>query len=361
MSKRTPLHSCHKAAGARLVDFAGWEMPLHYGSQVEEHHAVRRSAGMFDVSHMCQVDIAGDGSTDFLRRVFANDVGPVAVGRALYGCLLNETGGVIDDGIAYRFGDHDWRLVINAATRDKDIAWLHRQAEGLPLEIRERTDRAMIAIQGPEARERVHGVLAEDLAGAASGIGRFRLTWNGDTCVARTGYTGEDGYEIMLPAGEAEALWDALAQAGVRPVGLGARDTLRLEAGMALYGHEMDEEVTPLEAGLGWTVAWEPEDRAFIGREALERQRSAGVARRLVGLLLEGRGVARAGQRVATDAGDGEVTSGGFSPTIGQSIALARIPVGAGERVEIEIRGRPVPARVVKTPFVREGEVRITP
>lgn len=359
MARTTPLHERHAAAGARMVDFAGWDMPLHYGSQLGEHKAVREAAGMFDVSHMTQVEIRGTQATDFLRHALANDVAGMDDGKALYSCLLNDDGGVVDDGIVYRLGEGLYRLVINAATRDKDLAWLERIAADFAVDLRERDDLAMLAVQGPEARERVHAVLTGDLVEHARALGRFRLVTAGQTGVARTGYTGEDGYEIMLPGPEAVGLWDSLLDAGVRPAGLGARDTLRLEAGMPLYGHEMDEETSPLVAGLAWTIAWEPADRAFRGRAALERERAAGVDRHLVGLSINGRGVARAQQVVSTAAGDGRVTSGGFSPLINGSIALARVPVdvGPGDEVTIDMRGRPVGARVVRYPFVRGGRV----
>jgi len=358
-SRRTPLYELHADAGARIVDFAGWQMPIHYGSQLHEHHAVRRDAGMFDVSHMNQLDLAGPDASDFLRHVFANDVARMDDGKALYGCLLNESAGVIDDGIVYRVDDTHYRFVLNAATRDKDLDWLRGHARDFDLELRERDDLAMIAVQGPNARERVHGILGTGLAEAAGNLKRFRFTIDGDTWIARTGYTGEDGYELMLPGDEATETWNALHQAGVRPIGLGARDTLRLEAGMALYGHEMDEETTPLEAGLGWTIAWEPESRAFIGREALARQRGQGAARVLTGLVLTGRGIAREQLTVSTDAGEGVVTSGGFSPTLERSIALARVPAGADPDCEVMIRNRAVPARMVDYPFVRNGRPRV--
>lgn len=358
MARRTPLHDRHREAGARLVDFAGWDMPVDYGSQIAEHHAVRRDAGMFDVSHMTQIDLGGAGAEAFLRTLCANDVARLDDGGALYTCLLNGDGGVVDDGIVYRLAPQSYRLVVNAATRDKDWAWIERHAAGFDVACTARDDQAMIAVQGPNARERAHGALPPALAGTAAEIERFHMAAAGDALVARTGYTGEDGYEIMLPADDAPALWDALATAEVRPAGLGARDTLRLEAGMALYGQEMDEEVSPLEAGLGWTVAWEPADRRFLGRDALERQRAAGVPQRLAGLVLEGRGIARAHQPVDTDAGAGETTSGGYAPTLDRSIALARVPADATEIRAIMVRNRRIEARVAKYPFVRNGRPR---
>jgi aminomethyltransferase len=354
--RRTPLHAAHLAAGARLVDFSGWEMPIHYGSQLEEHHQVRRAAGMFDVSHMTVVDLQGEGARPFLSRLLANDVARLQrPGKALYSCMLNERGGVIDDLITYFLTEDRFRLVVNAATRVKDLAWLERQALAFPVEVIERAELAMIAVQGPQARARALAVLPGKLAGEAEGLAAFFACAAGDWFVARTGYTGEDGFEITLPGGEAEGLWNALLAGGVKPCGLGARDTLRLEAGMNLYGQDMDEDVTPLESGLGWTVAMQ-DQQAFIGREALQAQRAQGVARRFVGLVLEDRGVLRAGQTVVTSAGEGVTTSGGFSPTLQRAIALARIPAGAAGDCTVEVRGRRLRARVVQPPFVRHGQ-----
>lgn len=353
--QRTPLHAAHLTAGARMVDFSGWEMPVHYGSQIEEHHQVRRDAGMFDVSHMTVVDLGGDRARPFLSRLLANDVGRLReAGKAMYGCMLNERGGVIDDLITYFLNERHFRLVVNAATRAKDLAWLRRQAEPFGVDVSERADLAMIAVQGPQARERALTVLPRSLAKPARELGPFFACADGDWFVARTGYTGEDGFEITLPAAAAMPLWKALLDAGVRPCGLGARDTLRLEAGMNLYGQDMDEEVTPLESGLGWTVAMQDE-RPFIGREALEAQRAAGVRRRFVGLVLEDRGVLRGGQAVATPDGEGVTTSGGFSPTLQRAIALARVPTGEAGECTVEVRGRSLRARIVRPPFVRHG------
>jgi aminomethyltransferase len=361
MGQRTPLFDEHERLGARIVDFGGWDMPLHYGSQIEEHHAVRTAAGMFDVSHMTVVDVTGPGARDYLRRLLANDVGRLAEpGKAMYGCLLDEAGGVIDDLIVYLLAEETYRLVVNAATRDKDMAWIDKQAGGFEVAIRERPDLAMIAVQGPQARERAAGALPEADRDTALALKPFAAARLGDLFVARTGYTGEDGWEIVVPGEHAAALWRGLESAGVRPCGLGARDTLRLEAGMNLYGQDMDETTTPLESALGWTVAWEPGDRDFIGRGALEVQRTEGAPRRLVGLLLEDRGVLRAHQKVVVEGiGDGEVTSGSFSPTLGRSIGFARVPAGTGERVAVEVRGRLLSARVVRPPFVRQGKAKI--
>ena len=357
MTQKTVLNDAHRRLGARMVDFGGWDMPLNYGSQIDEHHQVRRDAGMFDVSHMTVVDLSGERCRDFLRHLVANDVDKLkGDGRALYTCMLNADGGVIDDLIVYRRGDNDWRLVVNAATRDKDLAWIAEQAAAFDVVVMERPELAMIAVQGPNARDKAMSVLPESERAAIEALPRFAAHGFGDWFVARTGYTGEDGFEIVLPESEAEAFWQALLDAGVQPAGLGARDTLRLEAGMNLYGQDMDESTTPLEAALAWTVAWEPADRDFIGRAALQAQKAAGVPRRMVALVMDERGVLRHGQRVITDAGDGEILSGSFSPTIGKAIAFARVPAGAGDELKVDIRGRELPLRRVKAPFVRDGK-----
>ena len=362
MGDRTPLFEEHQRLGARIVDFGGWDMPLHYGSQIDEHHAVRRRAGMFDVSHMTVVDLDRADVRPWLRHLLANDVDRLQEpGRALYSCMLNETGGVIDDLIAYDLGGNRYRIVVNAATRAKDLAWLERHAAGHDVAVRERPDLAMIAVQGPEARELAASLLLSDAhREAALMLQPFQAAELGELFVARTGYTGEDGWEIILPAARAAVFWRGLEQAGAAPCGLGARDTLRLEAGMNLYGQDMDEDSSPLESGLGWTVAWQPADRDFIGRRALEAQRDSGPLRKLVGLLLQDKGVLRSHQRVVVEGiGEGEITSGGFSPTLGRSIAFARVPAGSGERVQVDVRGRLLAARVVRPPFVRLGKARI--
>jgi aminomethyltransferase len=360
MGLKTPLYDTHLAAGARMVDFGGWDMPVNYGSQLEEHHAVRRDAGMFDVSHMLSIDIVGQRAGDFLRYVLANDVAKLTTpGKALYSCMLNADGGVLDDLIVYGLDDARYRVVVNAGTREKDIEWLRRHAAAFQVEVRPRTEFAMIAVQGPNARDKVASVLHEH-ATAILELKPFTGRELGDYFVSRTGYTGEDGVEIALPAGEAPTLWQRLRAAGVAQCGLGARDTLRLEAGMNLYGNDMDENATPLESGLAWTVAFDPADRDFVGRAALEEQRKAGVARKLVGLILEERGVLRSHQKVVVEnIGEGEITSGTFSPTMERSIAFARVPAATGERVQVDIRGKLLPARVVKFPFVRNGKVLV--
>ncbi|MDH5785401.1 MAG: glycine cleavage system aminomethyltransferase GcvT [Chromatiales bacterium] len=358
MPKQTPLYATHVAEGAKLVDFAGWDMPIHYGSQLEEHHMVRRAAGIFDVSHMCVVDLHGNRSRDLLRFLMANDVARLDAtpGKALYSCMLNERGGVIDDLIIYHMETVWYRLVVNAGTRDKDLAWLVRHASSFDVEVIERTDLAMVAVQGPEARNKVHSVLEGD-AVKVEGLSRFSAAEVGELFIARTGYTGEDGYEIVVPTEQVEDLWHKLREVGVTPCGLGARDTLRLEAGMNLYGQDMDENTSPLISGLAWTVAMNPEGRKFIGREVLEAERERGIGQRLVGLLLEEKGVLRAHQKVIVEGvGEGETTSGSFSPTMGKAIALARIPAGDAEECLVEIRGRQLKARIVKPPFVRNGK-----
>ena len=354
MGRRTPLYEAHLAAGGSMVDFAGWDMPLHYGSQVAEHHAVRGAAGMFDVSHMCAVDLHGAGALALLRLVLANDVGTLDPGRGLYSVMCNESGGVVDDVIVYRLGD-GFRVVVNSATTQQDLAWLDRHATG-DVAMQARTDLSLIAVQGPDAR-RLTAKALPDLHQVTDSLRPFDAVTQGEIFVARTGYTGEDGLELAVPDHSARSVWDALLGAGVRPAGLGARDTLRLEAGLNLYGSDMDQQTSPLESGLGWTVAWQPSERDFIGRSALQAMRSAVPSRR-VGLLLQARGVMRAGQPVRTDDGEGVVTSGSFSPTMGRSIALARVPTGTATTAVVEIRGRSLDADIVAPPFVRNGQPR---
>jgi aminomethyltransferase len=361
MGKRTPLYDTHVNLGAKIVDFGGWDMPLHYGSQIDEHHKIRRDAGMFDVSHMTVSDLKGANVRDCLRRLLANDVSKLtARGRALYSCMLNEQGGVIDDVIVYYFAEDWFRMVSNAATRDKDLTWISNVAKAFNVQVAERPDLAMIAVQGPNARAKSSSILGDDaMRKIAERLKPFHSISTSNLMLATTGYTGEDGFEIILPARESVDMWKKLLDAGVAPAGLGARDTLRLEAGMNLYGSDMDESTSPLESGLAWTVAFEPAQREFIGRQALERQRKAGLERKLVGLVLEGKGVLRNHQKlVCNDSDNGEITSGSFSPTLGQSIALARVPAGVrpDARCRVELRGKWVEARLVKYPFVRHGK-----
>ncbi len=357
---QTPLHPQHLALGGKLVPFAGWEMPLHYGSQVEEHHAVRRAWGLFDVSHMTVVDVEGDAAGAYLRRLLANDVARLEEGKALYSCMLAEDGGVLDDLIVYLRAPNRYRVVVNAATRDKDLAWMEAQADGFAVDVTERIDLAMIAVQGPEAAARLPEHLPDGLRAPLAELKPFHALEDGNLFVGRTGYTGEDGFELLLPGTDAGELWEALVASGAQPCGLGARDTLRLEAGMNLYGTDMDESVTPLESGLAWTVAWEPGDRAFIGRAALEAQREDPARRRFAGLVLRERGVLRNGTEVElADGRRGVVTSGSFSPTLGLSVALARLPAGKETAAVALLRGKPMPVEVVRPPFVRNGKACI--
>jgi len=360
--KTTPLNAVHRALGARMVDFGGWDMPVNYGSQIDEHHAVRTDAGMFDVSHMRVVDLEGAGARDFLRYLLANNVDRLkSPGKALYSCLLKPDGTVLDDLIVYLLADDFFRIIVNAGTADNDIAWFReRLAERSPgVKLTPRADLAIIAVQGPNAAR----YLPQALPSASSAVSSLKpfnamlIDGPGELMIGRTGYTGEDGFEVVLPVSEAPELWNRLREAGVPPCGLGARDTLRLEAGMNLYGQDMDETVTPLESGLSWTVDLSS-PRDFIGKAALAGR--ATPYRQLVGLvLLDKGGVLRAHQVVHTAHGDGEVTSGTFSPTLNQSIALARVPgpVAPGDTVKVVVRDRELTARVVRPPFVRNGKV----
>ena len=356
--RTTPLNALHRAAGAKMVAFAGWDMPLHYGSQIEEHHRVRRDAGMFDVSHMLAVDVSGAGARAFLRFVLANDIAKLSdPGRALYSCMLNPQCGVLDDLIVYFLADRRFRVVVNAATAERDLAWLEAQRAGYSetVELVPRRDLAILAVQGPAAREKTWRARPR-IKSATERLIPFQAAETDAMLVARTGYTGEDGFEIMLDAAQAQTLWSELSAQGVSAAGLGARDTLRLEAGMNLYGQDMDETVTPLESGLGWTVALDS-DRDFVGKAALAAQP---VQRQLIGLLLLDRGVMRAHQPVRAAAGEGMVTSGGFSPTLERSIALARLPVAVapGDEFTVGVRDKWLRARVVRPPFVRYGKIR---
>jgi aminomethyltransferase len=362
LGRHTCLFDLHVELGARMVDFGGWDMPVSYGSQIEEHHAVRRTAGVFDVSHMGIVDLRGHRCRDFLRELLANDVARLNLpGKALYSCMLDEQGGVLDDLIVYYLDDDFFRLVVNAGTRERDLAWIGSRAGAYGVGLRERRDLAMLAIQGPQARERSAALLTAEAAWAVLELQPFFGAQIGEWLVARTGYTGEDGFEIMLPAPEATSVWRRLNAAGVRSCGLGARDTLRLEAGMNLYGNDMNEQTNPLESGLAWTVAFDPPERTFVGRAALEAVRARGPQLKQVGLVLDERAVLRSHQRVLVpDVGEGCVTSGTYSPTLERSIGLARVPMATGSSVQVEVRGRALPARVVRVPFVRHGKALIS-
>ena len=358
MTRTTPLHQAHCALHARMVDFHGWEMPLHYGSQLEEHHAVRRDCGMFDISHMCALDVIGPDAKPYLQRLLANDVDKLRSGKALYSCMLNETGGVLDDLIAYYLGGGRYRIVVNAATAEQDIGWMRACIDSwnMQLALTPRPDLAMIAVQGPNARGKVWQALPHAQTATAA-LPPFHAEQIDDCFIARTGYTGEDGFELTLPATAAESLWQRLLELGVRPCGLGARDTLRLEAGMNLYGQDMDEHTSPWDAGLGWTVVIDTA-RDFVGRSALLTHPQGA---QFLGLVLDGGGVLRPHQQVLTPTGEGIVTSGTFSPTMQKAIALARLPLDSaiGDMVEVVIRDKRHAARVVKPPFVRHGKILV--
>ncbi|CAG9183383.1 glycine cleavage system aminomethyltransferase GcvT [Cupriavidus respiraculi] len=370
----TPLNAIHRTLGARMVDFGGWDMPVNYGSQIEEHHAVRRDAGMFDVSHMCVVDLTGANVRAFLRGLLANNVDKLQnAGKALYSCMLDDKGGVIDDLIVYFFAEDHFRLVVNAGTANGDIDWIRQRNEatgsGVTITPR-RGDNvpdgveplAIVAVQGPNARAKVWEAFPSTQPSDAIKPFNAVVVQDaavGEIMVGRTGYTGEDGFELVVPAANVAGVWEKLRAAGVQPAGLGARDTLRLEAGMNLYGQDMDINVSPLDAGLAWTVDLQSE-RDFTGKAALQQ---AGQSQQFVGLILRDKGgVLRAHQRVITPAGDGEITSGTFSPTLSQSIALARLPkdVAIGSDVQVEIRDRKLTASVVKLPFVRNGKALVS-
>ena len=365
MSNKTVLFDKHVEYKGKIVDFAGWQMPVNYGSQMDEHHQVRNDAGMFDVSHMVIIDLHKATDTGnikaLLQRLLANDVAKLSEdGKALYSCMLNPDGGVIDDLIVYYMTDDWYRIVVNAGTAEKDLAWFNQHAGDFDVNVKARDDLAMIAVQGPHAREKAFEVLPVDVVEAASPLKRFFGADCGEWFIGRTGYTGEDGFEIMMPESEAPALWDKLAGVGVKPCGLGARDTLRLEAGMNLYGSDMTEHTSPLISGLGWTIAWQPEDRDFIGRSVLEKEKADGVKQKIVGLILQERGVLRSHQKVVVEHDgkqlEGEITSGSFSPSLQKSIALARVPVEIGDSCGVDIRGKILKAKVVKPVFVRDGQ-----
>ncbi|MEK7991040.1 MAG: glycine cleavage system aminomethyltransferase GcvT [Thiotrichaceae bacterium] len=363
MNKRTALYEKHIASNAKVIDFGGWDMPLHYGSQLNEHHIVRKNAGVFDVSHMTIVDLSGERVIEFLQYLLANNVSKIVgkKGKALYSCMLNEKGGIIDDLIVYYQAEQQFRMVVNAGTRDKDLAWIEQHAATFAVSVIERTDLAMLAVQGPQAIEKITPLLPDALRETALALKLFTACWDDAMFIARTGYTGEDGFEIILPNEQVADFWDRLLNANIAPIGLGARDTLRLEAGMNLYGSDMGETDTPLESNLAWTIAWKPTERNFIGRDVLEAQKINAEHNVLVGLVLKGKGVLRGHQTVYVDeAGtEGEITSGTYSPTLGISIAFARLPAGVYEEVKVAIRNKQIPAQVVKPPFVRHGKACI--
>lgn len=358
MIAKTPLHATHLECGAKMVDFHGWEMPLHYGSQLNEHHYIRQDAGMFDVSHMTIVDILGAGGRLFLRKLLTNDIDTLEHnGKALYSCMCNEHGGIIDDLIVYQRASDNYRIVLNSATRHNDLIWIRQKSEGFAVGLQERRELAMIAVQGPNAIAKTLTGLNPAQIDAVSTLTPFECVDVEQWFFARTGYTGEDGLEIIVPQDQVNQLWHELLQAGVKPCGLAARDTLRLEAGMLLYGQDMDNTTTPLESGLAWTIKWDPAERDFIGMGALFSQKQLGIKHKMVGLTLLDKGIMRHGQRVVIEGyADGIITSGSFSPTLGHSIALARVPIETGDTVMVDIRGKLIPASVGKPRFIKYGK-----
>ena len=350
--KRTPLHARHAAAGAKLVPFAGWEMPVQYAGIREEHLAVRRDAGVFDVSHMGEVETSGPQALEFLQRVLSNDVSKIAVGGAQYSVLCKEDGGVLDDLFTYRLGDDRYLTVTNASNHEKDLAWLQKQAEGFDVEVADAAPRyAMLAVQGPNAR----GLVAKLTDGELPG--RFKTATldvaGAPALVCGTGYTGEDGVELLVAPDHAETVWDAVVDGGAAPCGLAARDTLRLEVCFHLYGNDLMESRGPIEAGLGWCCK---EDTGFIGSDAVRAAREAGPAEKLAPFKLTGPGIARQGNAVA---GGGEVTSGTLSPCLGIGIGMAYLPsdrTEPGTRIEIDVRGKLREAQVERRPLYRPDE-----
>ncbi|MBI2791455.1 MAG: glycine cleavage system aminomethyltransferase GcvT [Gammaproteobacteria bacterium] len=360
MPKTTSLYEQHLKLGAKIIDFAGWLMPLHYGSQIKEHESVRKDAAVFDVSHMAVIDITGNDALVFLRKVLANDVGKLIPTKALYSCMLNHTAGILDDLIVYCLSDSHYRLVVNAATDEKDLAWLQQQSASYAIKLQPRRDLAILAIQGPCAWEKIRQVFNQAQNEATMELKPFSAIEIQDWLVARTGYTGEDGAEIILPQSQVQVFWENVIANGISPAGLGARDSLRLEAGFNLYGMDMDDSVTPLESNVGWTVDWTDKDREFIGKEALQQQIKSGVKRQLVGVIMLAKAVCRAGMDVYLEDNNhqelqGTLTSGGFSPTLGCSIGLARIPMGDFSSFSIDIRGKRIPVKMIKPPFVKKG------
>lgn len=349
---KTSLYQAHLDAGAKMVDFGGWQMPINYGSQIEEHHAVRRQSGVFDVSHMTVIDVEGPEATDFLYMLLAGDIKKITNNQALYSTMLNHQGGVIDDLIVYKQSDKQYRIISNAATREKDLSWINHHAKSYRVNVKEQSDLAIIAVQGPGSEQ----ILNERIDCDLTQLKKFRSIESNDLFIGRTGYTGEDGFEILLPAATAADFWQNLLDAGVQPCGLGARDTLRLEAGLHLYGQDMDESISPINCGLAWSVRKNNYD--FIGGDVIQSQREQGPTERLVGLVLGGRGILRHGQTLLDNNHEvGIITSGGYSPTTDTAIALARIPASLKtDMLEVQIRKKQLPCRVVKPPFVRNGQ-----
>ncbi|PCJ49438.1 MAG: glycine cleavage system protein T [Gammaproteobacteria bacterium] len=358
MAHKTPFYDLHLKAGAKIVDFGGWDMPLHYGSQLDEHHLVRQKAGMFDVSHMTIVDVKGVDATAFLRYLLANDVQKInTAGKALYSGMLNEDGGVIDDLIVYFLTPESYRMVVNASTQEKDLAWINKQSQGFDVDLTHQANLGTLAIQGPESRALAMSVMTESRKRSAKDLGVFFAAQVDNWFIARTGYTGEDGFEITIPLSDLKQFWNDLIAAGVAPCGLGSRDTLRLEAGMNLYGSDMDETISPLQANMAWTVDLKDTERHFVGKAAMVAEKEAGVKMKLVGLVLQGKGVLRGHQKVVIpDVGEGEITSGTFSPTLKIGIALARVPAATSDTAFVEVRKKQLAVKVIRPGFVRNGK-----
>lgn len=361
MTQTTPLYGLHERLGAKLIDFSGYLMPLHYGSQIDEHHRVRSRVGIFDVSHMGVLDVEGEDAGPFLRRLLANDVARLQnPGRALYSCLLNPQGGVLDDLIVYYRAPGRYRLVLNASRKHSDIEWMQTEIRALRVTLVPRADLGLLALQGPGAGAALEMVFTPDFASRLGALKPFTFLESEEGFVARTGYTGEDGFEIALTERQLIEAFSIWVEGGVAPVGLGARDTLRLEAGLNLYGQDMDETTTPLESNLAWTVCWDPAERRFIGREVLERQRREGVSRTLTGVVLGGAGVLRAHQELRDgERSVGMITSGTFSPTINAAIGLARVVEPRPAEARVVIRDRLLPVRWHTPPFVKRGRVLV--
>lgn len=359
MSQTTVLYDEHIAASGKMVDFAGWLLPINYGSQIEEHLAVRQDAGMFDVSHMTVIDVEGTGAQEGLRKILANDIAKCKQpGTAIYSCLLNEEGGIIDDLIVYFLEKNRYRIISNSSTRDTVSAWLTLQLMRYECTLTMHDDLALIAVQGPKAIERLEQVFSPHQYVVMRHLKPFQMVAFAGMIVARTGYTGEHGVEIMIPAERAANLWQDCLRAGIKPCGLGARDTLRLEAGLNLYGTDMNVDTSPLESNLTWTVDLSDPTRDFIGKDALAEVPADHPI--LVGLIILEKGIPRTGQVVWGDEPIGEITSGTFSPTLSRGIAIARIMPKNLKSVEVDIRGKRVTAAVVPLPFVRHNQVKIS-
>jgi aminomethyltransferase len=362
--KTTPLNARHRALGARMVGFAGWDMPVEYAGVSEEHNAVRTRAGLFDVSHMGEIEIAGTDALAAVQRITSNDAGKLAIGQAQYSALCNDDGGVIDDCIVYRFHDH-YMMVVNASNRDRDRDHVSRFAGQFGTTLTDRSDETgLLALQGPRA-QRVLEHLTDTQLNAIAYYHFAEGSVDGvPAVISRTGYTGEDGFELYLPADVTERVWDRLLEVGqdegILAIGLGARDSLRLEMGYILHGNDLDDRRTPLEAGLGWVTKLDKGE--FIGRAALQKQKAEGVREKLVGFVLKDRGFPRHGYEVRVDGEpSGEVTSGGHSPMLEQGIGLAYVPAEVsrvGTAIEVMVRDKPVPAEIVRPPFYKEGSVR---